>query len=257
VIVLAAFVGPLLWTYSHADITPDVLQAPSWKHPFGTDAVGHDMLAQVLRGAQRSLLVALIVAVVSTFLGTLVGMVAGYAGGITDSLLMRGVDLILMMPLLAILGLVAVRLGGNANGWIIVSLAISLLFWTPTARVIRASVLGLRSADFVESARLVGAGTPRILGRHLLPHLIGPIAVAATTYVAAAIGLEATLSFLGLGVQPPDTSLGLLMKQSVGYASTSWWLFYLPGGLILAIVLLVHLVGDGLQQAFSREGAGK
>lgn len=256
-IVLTCLLGPLLWKYSHADITPDVLQTPSWEHPFGTDAVGHDMLAQVIRGAQRSLAVAAIVAVVSTALGTAIGMLAGYAGGVTDSLLMRGVDLVLMMPLIAVLGLVAVRLGGTSNGWIIVSLAISLLFWTPTARIIRASVLGLRSADFVESARVVGASTPRILGRHLLPHLVGPIAVAATTYVAAGIGLEATLSFLGIGVQPPDTSLGLLMKQGVGYAGTSWWLFYLPGSLILVIVLLVHLVGDGLQSAFTRDGAGR
>ena len=106
-------------------------------------------------------------------------------------------------------------------------------------------------------ARVVGASTPRILRCHVLPHLIGPIAVATTTYVAAAIGLEATLSFLGIGVQPPDTSLGLLMKLGVGYAGTSWWLFYLPGCVILAIVLLVHLVGDGIQAAFIRDGGSR
>jgi len=256
-IVLLCFLGPLVWRYSYADITPDVLVGPSWKHPFGTDAVGHDLLAQVLRGGQRSLAVAAIVAVVSTILGTLVGMVAGYSGGLTDSLLMRGVDLVLMMPLIAVLGLVAVRLGGHSGGWIIVSLAISLLYWTPTARVIRASVIGIGKSDFIESARVVGASTPRILRCHVLPHLIGPIAVATTTYVAAAIGLEATLSFLGIGVQPPDTSLGLLMKLGVGYAGTSWWLFYLPGCVILAIVLLVHLIGDGIQAAFIRDGGSR
>jgi len=252
VLVVAAVLGPHLWRYDHTEITPVPLGPPSAEHPFGTDAVGHDMVALVLRGAQRSLAVAAIVAVLSTLLGTVVGMTAGYVGGWVDNLLMRGVDLVLMMPLLAVLGLVAVRVGGTENGWIVVSLAISLLFWTPTARVIRASVLGLRHSDFVESAQLIGAGPARILGRHLLPHLVGPIAVVTTTYVAAAIALESTLSFLGLGVQPPDTSLGLLVGQGLGFATTSWWLFYIPGSVIVAIVLLVHLVGDGLQGAFSR-----
>ncbi len=251
-LVVAAVLGPHLWRYDHTEITPVSLGSPSAEHPFGTDAVGHDMVALVLRGTQRSLAVAAIVAVLSTLLGTLVGMTAGYAGGWLDNVLMRGVDLVLMMPLLAVLGLVAVRVGGTPDGWIIVSLAISLLFWTPTARVIRTSVLGLRHSDFVESAQLIGASTPRILGRHLLPHLVGPIAVVATTYVAAAIALESTLSFLGLGVQPPDTSLGLLVGQGLGFATTAWWLFYIPGAVIVAIVLLVHLVGDGLQGAFSR-----
>lgn len=251
-LVLAAVVGPLYWKYDHTQITSEPLTGPSWSHPLGTDPVGHDLLALVLRGAQRSLAVAAIVAVMSTLLGTLVGMVAGYFGGVVDNLLMRVVDLVLMMPLLAVLGLVAVRVAGTAHGWLVVSFAISALFWTPTARVIRANVLSLRKSDFVESARLIGAGTPRILARHLLPHLVGPIAVVTTTYVAAAIGLESTLSFLGLGVQPPDTSLGLLVGQGLGFAGTSWWLFYLPGAVIIMIVLVVHFVGDGLQAAFNR-----
>lgn len=251
-IVLASVFGPSLWTYSYSEITPDILNSPSLDHPMGTDSVGHDVLALVLRGAQRSLAVAAIVALLSTLIGTVIGMIAGYSGGLTDTLLMRTVDLFLMMPMLAVLGLVAVRLGGDKNGWIIVSVAISLLFWTPTARVIRAQVLSLKHSDFVESARLVGASTPRILSRHLLPHLVGPIAVVTTTYVAGAISLESTLSFLGLGVQPPDTSLGLLVGQGLGFASTAWWLFYLPGAAIVSIVLLIHFIGDGMQEAFNR-----
>ncbi|MFC7494372.1 MULTISPECIES: ABC transporter permease [unclassified Nocardioides] len=251
-LVALVLVGPHLWRYDYTEVTRDAMSAPSGQHPFGTDPVGHDMLALVMRGAQRSLAVAIIVAVLSTLLGTLVGMVAGYAGGSVDNILMRGVDLILMMPLLAVLGLVAVRVGGTDRGWLVVAVAISLLYWTPTARVIRTQVQMLRHSDFVESARLVGAGTPRILGKHLLPHLVGPIAVVTTTYVAAAIALESTLSFLGLGVQPPDTSLGLLVGDGVGFATTAWWLFYIPGAFIIAIVLLVHLIGDGLQAAFNR-----
>ncbi|MGB3376506.1 MAG: ABC transporter permease [Microbacterium sp.] len=252
VLVLFAGLGPLIWPISYETITPDVLVAPSAAHPFGTDTLGHDMFALVMRGAQRSLAVAGIVAVLSTAIGTLIGMIAGYAGGRLDQLLMRAVDLVLMMPLIAILGLVAVRVGGQPDGWILVSVAISLLYWTPTARLIRADVLALRSSEFVASAQLIGASTPRILFRHLLPHLVGPIAVVATTYVASAVALESTLSFLGLGVQPPDTSLGLLIGAGLGYASTAWWLFYIPGFVVIAIVLCVHFVGDGIQNAFNR-----
>ncbi|MFI6284909.1 ABC transporter permease [Streptomyces sp. NPDC051018] len=254
-IVLAATVGPVFWKYTYVEITPEILAKPSLDHPLGTDAAGHDMLAQVLRGTQRSLAVAAIVAVVSTAIGTLVGLVAGYLGGITDTILMRTVDLLLMMPLLAILGLAAVRMGGDKNGWLVVALAISLLFWTPTARVIRAQVMSLKKREFVESARLVGASTPRIFTVHLLPHLVGPIAVVTTTYVAAAIGLESTLSFLGLGVQPPDTSLGLLMGLGSGFAATAWWLFYLPGLAVIVIVVCVHVVGEGVQNAFDHSAA--
>lgn len=254
-IVLAAVAGPMLWKYTYSEITPNILAGPSLDHPLGTDTAGRDMLAQVMRGTQRSLAVAAIVAVISTVLGTLVGLVAGYSGGITDTILMRTVDLLLMLPLLAVLGLVAVRIGGDPSGWIVVSFAISLLFWTPTARVIRAQVLSLKKLEFVESARLVGASTPQILIRHLLPHLVGPIAVVTTTYVAAAIGLESTLSFLGLGVQPPDTSLGLLLGLGSGFASSAWWLFYLPGLAIVAIVLCVHFIGEGLQDAFDHNNA--
>ena len=250
-IVFAAIVGPGLWMYGHDTVTADILVPPSWEHPFGTDAIGRDMLAQVLRGTQRSLLIAAIVAVVSTLIGTIIGVIAGYSGGFIDNLLMRFVDLVLMIPLLAVLGLLAVRIGGTESGLIIVAFAIALLFWTPTARIIRGQTLSLKNSEFVESARLVGAGTPRILTRHLLPHLVGAIAVVSTTCIAGAIGVEATLSFLGLGIQPPDTSLGLLIKTGVGFASTNWWLFYIPGSVILAIVLFSHFIGEGLQSAFA------
>lgn len=252
VLVLFATVGPLLWPIAYDTITPDVLMPPSAAHPFGTDPLGHDMLSLVMRGAQRSLAVAAVVAVLSTIIGAIIGMIAGYLGGRVDQILMRMVDLVLMLPLIAILGLVAVRVGGQGDGWMIVAVAISLLYWTPTARLIRADVLALRESEFVASAQLIGASTPRILFRHLLPHLVGPLAVVATTYIASAVALESTLSFLGLGVQPPDTSLGLLIGAGLGYASTAWWLFYIPGLAVIAIVLSVHFVGDGVQNAFNR-----
>lgn len=255
-LVAAAFIGPYLWPFGYQDIAAGPLQAPSAQHPFGTDSVGHDMFALALRGTQRSITVAIVVAVLSTIIGTIVGMIAGYTGGIVETILMRMTDLVLMLPLIAVLGLVAVRLGGNSNGWLIVSVAISLLYWTPTARVIKSTVQTLRTSDFAEAAKLLGANTPRILIRHMLPHLVGPLAVVTTTYVAAAIALEATLSFLGLGVQPPDTSLGVLMRTGVNAAATSWWLFYIPGAIILSIVLLVHFIGDGVQAAFQRETGG-
>ncbi|MFI6503729.1 ABC transporter permease [Nonomuraea typhae] len=245
-VVVAAVSGPWLWRYGHADITAAVLAPPSGAHPLGTDPLGHDLLAQVVAGTGRSLSIAAVVAALSTATGTAAGLLAGYAGGWADAFVMRAVDLLMTIPLIAVLGLLAVRLGGGTSGWLIVALAVSAFFWAPIARIIRGVTLSLRTSDFVASARLVGASTPRILFRHLLPHLVPHISVAATGYVAAAVALESALSFLGLGVQPPDTSLGQLVGQGAPYVSTAPWLFYAPSLTIVIIVGAVHVAGDGL-----------
>ncbi|MEV7007044.1 ABC transporter permease [Streptosporangium sp. NPDC051022] len=255
-VAVSSVAGPALWRYTYADLTPELLAPPSALHPLGTDALGHDVLAQVMRGAQRSLAIALIVALVSTAAGATVGLLAGYLGGWLDALVMRLVDVLLTIPLIAVLGLVAVRLGGNGNGWLIVAFAVSAFYWAPIARIIRGITLSLRERDFVAAARLIGAGTPRVLARHLLPHIVGPVAVVVTTYVAAAISLESSLSFLGLGVQPPDTSLGQLVGAGTGFAVTAPWLFYAPSLIVIAIVLAVHFVGEGLRRSFEAGGTG-
>ena len=249
-LIIVAAVGGRLWRYHYADITSDLSSAPSWSHPMGTDAVGHDMLARVLRGTQRSLQVGILVAVVSTALGATVGAVAGYCRGAIDAALMRFTDMVITVPGIAVLAVLAgsVR-GGTRDNWLAIALVVAALAWTGIARVVRGVVLVLREQQFVEGARAVGARTGRILARHILPHAAGPIIVRATFSVGGAILAESGLSYLGLGISPPDTSLGLLIATGEPAATTRPWLFYFPGLIIALIVLSVNLVGDALRDA--------
>lgn len=246
---LAALVGGRLWHYQYADITPEFSTGPSWTHPMGTDGVGHDGLAQVLRGAQKSLQVGLLAALVSTAVGLVVGMVAGYFRGWLDAALMRFTDLVLTIPGIAVLIVLAGRVRGTAGNWWAIALTVAVLSWPGTARVVRSVVLSLRTRDFVEAARAVGAGSGRIMVRHLLPNAAGPVIVRATFAVGGAIFAETGLSYLGLGISPPDTSLGSLVAAGQTAATTRPWLFYFPGLVIALLVLCVNLVGDGLRDA--------
>lgn len=253
-VVLAALVGGRLWRYSYSDITPEFSTPPSWSHPMGTDGVGHDGLAQVLRGAQKSLQVGLMAALVSTALGAIVGMVAGYYRGWVDPVLMRITDLVITIPGIAVLIVMAGRVRGTRGNWWAIALIVAALSWPGTARMVRAMVMSLREHEFVEGARAIGAGTGRIMVRHLLPHAAGPIIVRATFAVGGAIFAETGLSYLGLGISPPDTSLGSLVGTGQTAATTRPWLFYFPGLFIALIVLSVNLVGDGLRDAFDPRG---
>ncbi|MGH3515977.1 MAG: ABC transporter permease [Haloechinothrix sp.] len=246
-VVLLAFVGGALWKYDISYIGPDESEPPSWDHPFGTDAVGHDSLAQVLRGTQLSLGVAVLTALFSTAIGTIWGAVAGYYRGWLDSVMMRIADLILTLPLLA----VAAVLGHNAGGsWWLIALVIAGLYWAYVSRVARGVVLSLREKEFIEAARALGASDMRIIFRHLVPNALGAVIVNATILVAIAILIETALSFLGFGVRPPDTSLGLLVSSAQTAVSTRPWLFYFPGLFIILIALTINFIGDGLRDAF-------
>ncbi len=253
-VTLAALVGGRLWRYSYSDITPEFSTPPSWGHPMGTDGVGHDGLAQVLRGAQKSLQVGLMAALVSTALGAIVGMVAGYYRGWVDPVLMRITDLVITIPGIAVLIVMAGRVRGTRGNWWAIALIVAALSWPGTARMVRAMVMSLREHEFVEGARAIGAGTGRIMVRHLLPHAAGPIIVRATFAVGGAIFAETGLSYLGLGISPPDTSLGSLVGTGQTAATTRPWLFYFPGLFIALIVLSVNLVGDGLRDALDPRG---
>ncbi len=247
-IVLAVVVGSRLWRYGYADITEDVASPPSWSHPMGTDAVtGHDLLAQVLRGAQRSLQVALVVALVSTAVGVAIGAAAGYARGVLDVLLMRLTDAVLIVPVIAVLAVLAGSV--RTRSWLFVGLILAALTWPRKARLARSTFAALREQPFVEAARAAGAGRFRIVWRHLLPNAAAPIIVAATLSVASAILGEAALSFLGLGISPPDTSLGRLVATGQAAVTTRPWLFYFPGLTIALIVLSVNFVGEALRRA--------
>jgi len=248
-VMTLSLVGGRLWTYSYTEITPEFSTGPSWQHPFGTDGVGHDLFAQVLRGAQKSVQIMVLVAVFSTTIGVVVGAVAGYYRGLVDSVLSRFIDLVLTVPLLAILIVLSKRVEGSGS-WFFVAVILGGLVWTNLARVVRAEILSLREKEFVEAARALGASDARIIFRHLLPNVTGSIIVAATLTMAVAILLETSLSYLGLGVRTPDTSLGILVAAGQTSAQERPWLFYFPGLFIIVIALCINFVGDGLRDAF-------
>ncbi len=246
-VVVLAYIGGAVWKYDAGQITPDNSQPPSLDHPFGTDAVGKDQFAQVLRGTRISLQVAVLVAVFATAVGTVWGAVAGYFGGRTDSSLMRLADLVLTLPLIAVAAMLAHNFGGT---WYLIALVIAVLYSPYVSRVARGVVLSLREKEYIEAARALGATDARIILRHLVPNALGSILVNLTVLVALAILLETALSYLGFGVQTPDTSLGLLVSEAQTALTTRPWLFYFPGLFIIIIALTINFIGDGLRDAF-------
>lgn len=249
-LVILSLVGGRIWHFSYKLQGPDLSKGPSLKHPMGTDNLGRDEFAQVLRGANKSVVIALLVAFLSTTFGTLMGAIAGYYRGMIEAVIMRFTDLALTLPSVAVAGVLSFQFAGKAGGWFYLALILAALGWMPIARVVRGVFLSLREKEFVEAARAIGAGDGRIIFRHLLPNVVGPVIVNATLAVAVAILAETGLSFLGLGIQPPDTSLGLLVSNGVQAAQTRPWLFYFPGFFIIVIVLSINFVGDGLRDAF-------
>jgi peptide/nickel transport system permease protein len=249
-VVIVSLIGGRFWKYNYADITDQFSSPPSLAHPMGTDDIGHDSLAQVLRGAQKSVQVALLVAFLSTTVGAVIGALAGYYRGWVDSALMRFTDLVLTIPSIAILAVLAATLADKAGNWFFVGVVLALLLWTYIARVVRGTFLSLREKEFVEAARALGASDARIMFKHLLPNATGSIIVNATVMVSVAILTETALSYLGLGIKAPDTSLGLLISTGQQAAQTRPWLFYFPGLMIIIIALTINFVGDGLRDAF-------
>jgi ABC-type dipeptide/oligopeptide/nickel transport system permease subunit len=236
-----------------------IIHAPTTEgtHLFGTDLLGRDYLSRVLYAIRTSASVAFLVAFISTLIGTTVGAIAGYFGGWIDNLLMRFTDLVLTLPLLAVLLVASASLGrGPLNLGLFsapqqyrVALIISLLIWTGIARVVRGVFLSLREKEYVEAAKAAGAGDTRIILRHILPNSMGPIIVNMTLTTAGAILLESALSFLGFGIKPPTPALGLLISDGATLMQTAWWLVVFPGVMIMAIVLCINFIGDGLRDA--------
>lgn len=250
-LIVLSLVGGRVWTYGYEELTDSFSEGPSWEHPMGTDAIGHDAFAQVLRGAQKSVQVALVVGLLSTAFGALVGALAGFYRGWLDALLMRVTDLFLVIPSIALFALLGRRVStGGGSAWLFIALIIAAVSWMSIARVVRGVFLSLREKEFVEAARALGATNGRIIRKHLLPNAIGPIIVNATVSIAVAILVESALSYLGLGIKAPDTSLGLLVASGQQAATTRPWLFYFPGLFIILIALCVNFLGDGLRDAF-------
>ena len=247
--IFAGQIAP--YGYAQIDLT-HILQGPSHAHYFGTDALGRDQYTRVLWGIRTSMEVGVFVAILSTVVGLIIGAIAGYYGGWLDNLLMRFTDLVLTLPLLAIL-LTATALLGQGSQWR-VSLILIFFFWTGIARVVRGVYLSLREKEYVEAAKASGAGDARLMFRHILPNTLGPIVVNATLAVGTAILVEAALSFLGFGIKPPTPSLGVLISDAQQSPQTptggsAWWLTIFPGLTLVLIVLCVNFVGDGLRDA--------
>ena len=248
-LAVAALLTGWFWTYSYTSITNTLNAPPSWSHPFGTNSIGGDVFAQVMHGTLQDIEIALIVAVLATVVGASVGAVAGFYGGATDTLLMRFVDLILVIPVLAILIVLAHIVAKQASNWFWLAVIIGAVSWTYVARLVRADFLSLREREFVEASRALGATNRRIILRHMLPNAAGPIIVNATITVALSIVLESTLSYIGLGIQPPNVSLGLLVDQGQDSATTEWWLFVFPVLFLVILILSIFFIGDGLREA--------
>ncbi|WP_159941707.1 MULTISPECIES: ABC transporter permease [unclassified Nocardiopsis] len=248
-IVLGAFLGPFLWRWDHLvhlEIPASVPPGP--EHPLGTTTAGHDVLGQLMRGAQQTLKVAFTVSIMGTVVGSLWGAASGYYGGRVDALMMRVVDVFMIVPLLVMVAAIAGNVRGGTT-WYAVALIIGFFAWAQIARVVRGVVLSLREQEFVEAAKAAGASPSWIIVRHLLPNAAGPIIVAATLLIAVAILLEAGMSFLQFGIQPPDISLGQMIGDARTAASTRPWLFYPPGVLLLVVCLTINFIGDGLRDA--------
>ncbi|HEU0264312.1 MAG TPA: ABC transporter permease [Geobacterales bacterium] len=242
-----ALAAPLLTPYGPTVIDAyHVLLPPSASHWFGTDELGRDVLTRMLYGARISLLVGFVAAGIAALIGTLVGLLAGYRGGWLDPLLMRFVDIMLCFPTIFLILAVIAFLGRSI--WLIMAI-IGFTSWMGIARLVRAEVLSLREREFVLAARAIGASPLRIMLRHILPNALAPVLVAATLEVAGAILVESSLSFLGLGVQPPTASWGNMLSTGKDYIEFAWWLSLFPGSAILATVLAYNLVGEGVRDA--------
>jgi ABC-type dipeptide/oligopeptide/nickel transport system permease subunit len=258
-VILAIIVGAAIFAdllpledptaeFVDADGRPLVRAGPRSEFVFGTDTLGRDVLARVVYGARASLIVAGVTGFGVALLGTVVGAIAGYYGGAIDQALMRFTDLVLSLPLLPVAIVAAAVFGGGL--WTL-ALLLGLLLWGSLARIVRAEFLSLREKEFVEAARAAGARDRRIIFRHVLPNAMSPIIVQSTLIVGTAIILEAALSFLGFGVQPPTPSWGAMVSDGaqLWVSAGTWWLVVFPGLALIITVLSVNFLGDGLRDA--------
>ncbi|MCL6580422.1 MAG: ABC transporter permease [Firmicutes bacterium] len=239
--VLAPFLAPV---HPEQLSLAESLRPPGQGHPFGTDYYGRDVLSRVLFGARVSLCISLAAQFVALIVGVGLGAVAGYFGGWVDALIMRSVDVFLALPDLLIAIGIAAALGPGVES---VLVALGLVGWPGLCRLVRGEVLSLRERDFVQAARAIGAGDWWIVTRHILPHLAAPLLVATSLGLGSRIMQEASLSFLGLGVQPPVASWGSMINYGLRWLSRAPWLVVFPGLAIAAAVLGFNLLGDGLR----------
>jgi oligopeptide transport system permease protein len=262
-LVLVALLGPLVYTKSPTEINKDFLinGFPSSENWLGTDNAGRDTLARLIAGLRISLLVAAFVEVLNIGIGATCGLLAGYFGGWMDFVISRIADMLFAFPglLLAILvssvfGKAAEEQFGGAGRLLLVTGALSLVGWPLMARYVRGQTLAIRERDFILAARSLGADSRRILIQHILPNLAGLIVVSSTLDIANVVIAEAVLSLLGLGIQPPDSSLGIMITQATPFLDANWTQVFFPSAVLTLIVLAVSFLGDGLRDALDPQG---
>lgn len=246
-LIMVAALAPFLAPYDPTSIdVHHVLSPPNLKHPLGTDELGRDLLSRIIWGSRISLKVGFVAVGISVLIGIVIGALAGFYGGLIDATLMRFVDIMLAFPTFFLILAVISILEQNIFTIMVV---IGITSWMDVARLVRAEFLSLKEKDFVSAARAVGASDKRLIFKHILPNALSPVFVAATFGVAGAILIESGLSFLGLGVQPPDPSWGNILTAGKDNIEVAWWLSFFPGFAILITVLSYNLVGEGLRDA--------
>lgn len=246
-LVLSAILAPHIAPYSFDAIDiRRTLAPPGGGHLLGTDDVGRDVLTRLVFAGRVSLIVGFVTTLIGSAIGTTIGLLAGFHGGVVDALLMRAIDLFLTIPPLAMMFVLAGYLGPGLRTIIIV---LSLFGWMFTARLVRGEVLRARGTDFVEAARAIGASDGRIIARHLLPNVMAPVIVSATAAVGQAILAESTISYFGLGIQPPVATWGNMLRNAQEYLFSAPRLALLPGSAIFVTVMAFNLFGDGLRDA--------
>jgi peptide/nickel transport system permease protein len=249
VLFIGCYVLPPLLPHSYTDLDYYALQQPpSTDHWFGTNSLGQDLLAQTLRGMQKSMLIGVCVAVISTLIAATVGSIAGYFGGLRDSVLMWLVNLLLVLPSFLLIAIVTPLTKQSSTVLWLIGL-LSAFGWMISSRIVRGLTMSLRDREFVQAARYMGVASWRIIVRHIVPNVASFLIIDTALNVGLSILAETGLSFLGFGIQPPDVSLGTLIADGTPSATTFPWVFLFPSGVLVLILLCANLTGDGLRDA--------
>ncbi len=246
-IILVAIFAPVFAPYDpYAQNTENRRMPPSFEHWLGTDELGRDVLSRIIYGARISLIIGLVPTSLSMMLGILLGLMAGYLGKWVDNIIMRFADIMLAFPSLLLAMVVTYTLG---SGIVNIFIALSLVNWAGTARIVRAQTISLKEGEMVEGARAIGVSKWKIMFRHILPNCLPSLIVQFTLDIPGSILSESSLSFLGVGAQPPSTSWGLMVTRGKDYLFTEPWLAIAPGVIILLVVLAFNFLGDGLRDS--------
>jgi oligopeptide transport system permease protein len=253
ILSLLCVIGPFFSPYGYEETNLDnTFSPPSAAHWLGTDQLGRDLFTRLMFGGQISLMVGLVATFVALTIGVVYGAVSGYLGGKTDRVLMRIVDILYALPFTIFVILLMVFFGRNI---VLLFVAIGAVEWLTMARIVRSQIMSLKRMEFIEAARSLGLGTPRIIFRHMIPNILGPIIVYTTLTIPGVMLLEAFLSFLGLGVQPPMSSWGVLIKDGAERMEEYPWLLLFPGTVFTLTLFSLNFLGDGLRDALDVRGA--